>query len=105
MAKTKKTNLLELQKTRTFTISLEPIAGTINLFYAFINGIRVIADDASQKRTWSGVIPDSEIRLKIRVSGMGNARFRMEIDLPGTADDQSVIFNLTNGYYETKIYL
>jgi len=56
-------------------------------------------------QAWSGVIPDSEIRLKIRVSGMGNARFRMEIDLPGTADDQSVIFNLTNGYYETKIYL
>lgn len=105
MAKTKKTNLLELQKTRTFTISLESIAGTIHLFYAFINGIRIIADDASQKRTWSGVIPDSEIRVKIRVLGIGNARFKMEIDLPGTAEDQSITFNLTNGYYETEIHL
>ncbi|MPS73300.1 MAG: hypothetical protein E2590_09150 [Chryseobacterium sp.] len=105
MAKTKKANLLELQETRAFTISLEPTAGTINLFYAFINGIRIIADDASQKRTWSGIIPDSEIRVKIRVLGINNAQFKLEIDLPGIANDQSLFINLKNGYYEMEISL
>jgi hypothetical protein len=101
----KKKNLLELTKTRDFTLTLEAISGSISLFYAFLNGIKVIQADGTKKRSWSGKIPDSEVCIKIRVVGIDNASFKLGIDLPGTADDQSLTLKLKNGYYETEITL
>ena len=75
------------------------------MFYAFINGIMVIQSDGTKKRTWSGKIPDSQVRIKIRVVGINDASFKLGIDLPGTADDQSLTLKLHGGYYETEIIL
>lgn len=105
MAKKKNLNLLEIEKTRKFSLSLEAISGSISLFYASINSIPVIQADATKKRTSAGKIPDAQVRIKIRVVGIGKASFKLSIDLPGTANDQSLTLTLNNGYYETDITL
>lgn len=91
--------------TRNFTISLEPISGGLTLFFAFIDGTKVIQSDATKKRIWNGQIPLAQVNIKVRVVGIGNAVFKMGIDLPGTAEDQSLSLNLNGGYYETEIIL
>jgi hypothetical protein len=90
---------------RTITLSLEPIAGGITLFYAFVNGERVIQDDGSKKRVWEGQIPDSQVKVKVRVIGIDAAQYNLGIDLPGTANDQSITFSLEGGYHEIEILL
>lgn len=90
---------------RTLTLSLEPISGGLTYFFAFVGGIKVIQSEANKKRVWSGEIPLTQIIIKIRVVGIGSAVFKMGIDLPGTAEDQNLSFNLTQGYYETEIIL
>lgn len=91
--------------TRDLTLTLEPVSGSITLFYAFIDGIKVIQDDGTTKRTWSGKIPDAQVKIKVRVVGIGEASYRLGIDLPGTADDQSLTLKLQGGYHETEITL
>jgi len=102
MAKKKK-EILTMEMTREFTLTLEPASGGISLFYAFINGVMVIQSDGTKKRSWSGKIPNAQVKLKIRVIGIGNASFKLGIDLPGTAEDQSLTLILNGGYYETEI--
>ncbi len=104
MAKRKKISL-SIEATRDFTLTLEPIAGGLTMFYAFINGVKVIQSDGTKKRTWSGKIPDAQVQVKIRVVGIDSASFKLGIDLPGTADDQSLTLKLHGGYYETDITL
>lgn len=102
----KKKNIeLSMEASRNFTLTLEPVSGGLTLFYAFINGIKVIQSDGTKKRTWTGKIPDAQVRIKIRVVGIDNASFKLGIDLPETADDQSLTFKLQGGYYETEITL
>jgi hypothetical protein len=91
--------------TRDFTLTLEPVAGGLTMFYAFINGIKVIQAEGTKKRTWTGKVPEHEVRIKIRVTGIDNASFKLGIDLPGTANDQSLTLQLQGGYYETDITL
>ena len=98
-------NPLVAEIMRPFTLTLEPVSGAITLFYAFINGIKVIQSDGSKKRTWAGNINDAQTKIKIRVMGINNASFKLGIDLPGTAEDQSLTLNLQGGYYETEIIL
>ena len=88
---------------RALTITLEPFAGGITMFYAFVNGNRVLADEGNKKRSWAGNIPDSQVKIKIRVVGIGNAQYKLGIDLPGTANDQNLSLNLQGGYHETEI--
>ena len=90
---------------RTFTLSLEPIAGGITFFYAFVNGKKVIQEDGSKKRVWKGKIPDSQVKVKVRVIGIDEAKYRLGIDLPGTAEDQSLTFSLEGGYHEYEMLL
>lgn len=97
--------VLSMEATRDFTLTLEPVSGGLTMFYAFVNGIKVIQSDGTKKRTWSGKIPDAQVRIKIRVVGINNATFKFGIDLPETADDQSLILKLQGGYYETEIIL
>ncbi len=104
MAK-KKNVTLSMEATRDFTLTLEPVTGSLTMFYAFVNGVKVIQSDGTKKRTWTGKIPDAQVRLKIRVVGIDNASFKFGIDLPGTADDQSLTLKLQGGYYETEISL
>ncbi|GGC02533.1 hypothetical protein [Dyadobacter sediminis] len=104
MAK-KKALLLSQNTNRDFTLTLEPVSGGITLFYAFINGVKVIQSDGTDKKTWAGKIPDAQVRIKVRVIGIDNASFTIGLDLPGTADDQSLTLKLQGGYYETEILL
>jgi len=96
---------LPMDVTRDFTLTLQPISGGLTMFYAFINGVKVIQSDGTKKRSWSGKIPEAQVRIKIRVVGIDNASFKLGIDLPGTADDQSLTLKLQGGYYETEITL
>jgi hypothetical protein len=90
---------------RDFSLTLEPVTGSLTLFYAFINNIMVLADEATAKKTWTGKVPSSQITVKIRVIGIGDATFKLGIDLVGTANDQSLTLKLNGGYYETEITL
>lgn len=101
----KKIVTLSMKATKDFTLTLEPISGGITLFYAFINGIKVIQSDGTKKRKWSGKIPDAQVKIKIRVVGIDNASFKLGIDLPGTVNDQNLTLNLKGGYYETELTL
>jgi hypothetical protein len=94
-----------LDATRDFTLTLEPVSGGISLFYAFVNGVKVIQSDGTEERAWSGTISIAQVHIKVRVVGIGNASFKMGIDLPGTAEDQSLTLKLQDGYYETDIML
>ena len=102
---TEKNITLLMEATRDFTLTLEPVIGGITMFYAFINGVKVIQSDGTKKKTWSGKIQDAQVRIKIRVVGIDNASFKLGIDLPGTADDQGLTLKLQGGYYETEITL
>lgn len=93
------------QTTRDFTLTLEPVSGGLTFFYAFLNGYKIIQAEATTKRSWTGKIPGSQITVKVRVLGIDNATFRLGIDLPGTADDQSLELKLQGGYNETEITL
>lgn len=90
---------------RKVKLTLEPNAGAINMFYAFINGKRVIADEGSKKQEWEGIIDNDEVRIKIRVTGIDSSKYKMTIDLPGTAEDQELTMQLNGGYHEFEIYI
>jgi len=92
-----------IKATRDFTLTLEPVMGSITMFYAFLNGVKIIQSDGTKKRVWSGKIPDAQVRIKIRIVGINNASFKLGIDLPGTVDDQCLILKLQGGYYEMDI--
>jgi len=90
---------------RKLTLSLAPVKGSITLFYAFVNDVKVLWDDGTAKRSWTGIIPDTQVRIKVRVVGIGAAEYGLNIDLPGTANDQSLNLQLQGGYHETEITL
>jgi uncharacterized beta-barrel protein YwiB (DUF1934 family) len=90
---------------RKFTLTLEPVAGAINMFYAFLNGKRIIADEGTKKRKWEGEIETDEVRIKVRVTGIGSSKYKVTIDLPGTAKDQKLTFQLKGGYHEFEMYI
>jgi hypothetical protein len=94
-----------MESKRYFTLSLEAVSGSITMFYAFINSLKVIQSDGSEKRTWTGKVPDGQVRIKIRVIGIDKASFKLGLDLQGTANDQCLILYLEEGYYETDIIL
>ncbi|TCC93428.1 hypothetical protein EZ428_01255 [Pedobacter frigiditerrae] len=104
MAKQKNVTL-SMEATRSFSLTLEPVSGGITLFYAFINGVKVIQSDGAKKRNWTGKIPDAQVKIKVRVVGIDDATFKLSLDLPGIAEDQSLTFKLQGGYYETEITL
>ena len=89
--------------TRKFTLTLAPEAGAINMFYAFLNGNRIIADEGTETRSWEGEIDTAEVRIKVRVMGIDDAQYTATFNLPGTAEDQSLTFILTGGYHEFEL--
>jgi len=90
---------------RDLTISLEPTMGTCNRFYAFVASNRWIAADGDRKRSKKGQIGTSQVKITVRVFGIGEAQYKLGLDLPGTVDDQSLTFNLSGGYHETEILI
>lgn len=94
-----------MEATKNIALCIEPISGSLTMFYAFINGTKVIQADGTQKRLWSGKVPDAQIRVKIRVVGIDNASFQLGINLPDSADNQNFTHHLQGGYYEKEIIL
>ena len=88
---------------RSLTLKMAPVDGTIERFYAFVDCKKRISHDGDQERSWTGSIDDDDTRIKIRVFGIGNARYRLTIDLPGTADDQRLDLKLSGGYSELEL--
>jgi hypothetical protein len=85
---------------RDLTLTLEPVMGSITLFYAFIEGDSVIKADGTKKRTWTGKISMDPVKLLVRVIGIGDASFKLGIDLPGTVNYPSQTLQLKGGAYE-----
>jgi len=92
------------QAPRSLTLTLSPASGAINRFYAFLDGKKVIAADGNAAATYTGDI-DDPASLKVRVFGIDDAQYMLEIDLPGTADDQQLTLTLTGGYHELELSL
>ena len=88
---------------RRLTIRLQPLSGTVERFYAFVDCKKRTAADGVETVSWTGEVADDEVVLKIRVFGMGKAKYRVSIDLPGTADDQSLDLWLDQGYGELEM--
>jgi len=88
---------------RSLTLKLAPVDGTIERFYAFVDCKKRISHDGDQERSWSGPVDDDDTRIKLRVFGIGNARYRLMIDLPGTAHDQVLELRLDGGYGELEL--
>ncbi|MCH9684870.1 MAG: hypothetical protein K0V04_25770 [Deltaproteobacteria bacterium] len=90
---------------RSLTVKMEPVNGTIERFYAFIDCKKRISHDGNAPRSWSGTVDDSGTRIKVRVFGLGDATYRLTIDLPGTASDQNLELSLDQGYGELELSL
>lgn len=90
---------------RILKLTLEPVSGSITMFYAFVDQVKVVQSDGTKKRMWSGEIADAQVKVKIRVLGIGEAEFKLGLDLPGNVNDQSLVCKLSGGYYETSITL
>jgi hypothetical protein len=84
-------------------IALKPVAGSINYFYAFVNGAKLIADDGTAERTWKGDVPGGETRIKVRVTGMGDARYEFSLSLPDAHEHHTAVHSLEDGYDEFEL--
>jgi hypothetical protein len=100
-----KSQTLSPDPKRSLKLTLEPVSGSITMFYAFVDQIKVIQSDGTKKRMWNGEIAEAQVKVKIRVLGIGEAEFKLGIDLPGNVNDQSLVCKLSGGYYETSITL
>lgn len=90
---------------RRLTIKLQPVSGTIERFYAFIDCKKRIVADGREEPSWTGEVEDEGTQIKLRVFGVGSARYRLSIDLPGVADDQRLELALDRGYGELELTL
>ncbi|MEM9458132.1 MAG: hypothetical protein AAGF11_28415 [Myxococcota bacterium] len=90
---------------RSLTLKMAPVDGTIERFYAFVDRKKRIAHDGNDERSWSGSIDDSSTAIKVRVFGIGNAKYRLTIDLPGVAADQHLELQLDGGYGELELFI
>lgn len=88
--------------TRHLSLELAPKTGGFLKFLAFLNGHPIITEDGGGGK-FEGDIPVAELRLKVRVFGVGAAAYELSIDLPGTADDQSLTLQLSQGYHELEL--
>jgi hypothetical protein len=89
--------------TRKLTIKMVASSGTINRFFAFLNGERVISAEGNTTPTYSTEVSMSPVNLKVRVWGIEAASYVLSIDLPETADDQTLNLKLSQGYHELEI--
>lgn len=87
---------------RRLTIRLETLSGTVERFYAFVDCRKRIVADGIAPASWSGEVPD-EATVKVRVFGVGRAKYRFTVDLPGTADDQKLELWTDQGYGELEM--
>lgn len=86
---------------RELTIGIKRVGGTLNRVLAWVNGYPVVVTDG-QDGSWTGKIPAGKVELETAVWGAGKARYVLTIDLPGTAEDQTIELTLTGGYHDAK---
>jgi hypothetical protein len=91
-----------MAETRALSIELKPKSGGFVKFLAFINGHLIIAADA-KGGSFEADVPVAELRLKVRVFGIDDAHYTLGIDLPGTANDQELTLQLSQGYNELEL--
>lgn len=69
-------------------IKLETLEGTIDKFFVFVNGKKVIQASGTKKPTHTAEkLPVGLNIIIVRVFGPGKARYNVNIDLPGSASD------------------
>lgn len=73
------TNASSTEMSRDLTLSLGPVTGSITMFYAFVNGMKVIQSDGTKKRTQTGKISNAQMKVKIKVTGIDDASFRLSV--------------------------
>jgi len=88
---------------RELKLKIERSSGTVNRILAWLNDYPVVAENGS-KGSWKGTVP-GVVRLETVVYGQGSAKYKLTIDLPGTAEDQSLECSLTNGYHNAEYKL
>jgi hypothetical protein len=88
---------------RRLNLRLRAISGTIERFYAFVDRKKRIVADGIGDATWSGDVDEDDVTVRVRVFGVGRAKYRVTIDLPGTADDQSLELWTDQGYGELEL--
>jgi hypothetical protein len=82
---------------------METVSGTVERFYAFVDCAKRIVADGTEKPSWTGDVPDHEVKIKLRVFGIGTATYKFSLDLPGTAEDQNLELKLDRGYGELEL--
>lgn len=82
---------------RTLRITLEASSGSIDRFYAFVAGKRRIAASGEKARSWEGEVADQDVSVKLRVTGRGNASYKILI-LP--KETRTFEYTLQDGYHE-----
>lgn len=88
---------------RRLTLKLEALSGTVERFYAFVDHKKRIIADGVGPAVWSGDVDDEEVSLRVRVFAVGRAKYRLRVDLPGTADDQLLELWTDRGYGELEM--
>lgn len=85
---------------RKATITLDPKSGTINQFYAYVDGVAVIGDSGKQKRIWSGPVGDSNVLFKIQAYGIHGSTYTCEIKCSGSSGVPQHLRTLDGGKNE-----
>ena len=88
---------------RRLTLRLRALSGTVERFYAFVDCKKRIIADGLGEAHWSGDVTDDEVNVKVRVFGVGRAKYRLSVDLPGVADDQNLELWTDEGYGEVEL--
>ena len=88
---------------RDISIKLTPTSGTINWFVVFVGSKKVIDDDGSNVRSWSGDGGQTQATILVKARGFGSATYNIKIDLEGTLNDQELNVNLTGGRHELTL--
>ncbi|MEQ8882310.1 MAG: hypothetical protein RLQ12_21895 [Cyclobacteriaceae bacterium] len=86
---------------KKITITVEPVAGSFNLFVIILNGKAVKITEGS-KAEYAGDLPEGDITIRTRASGMGQAKYKVTIDLPGEDRDVTANHKLDRGYDEQE---
>jgi hypothetical protein len=89
---------------RQLKLSLSAVAGNIDRLFAWIDG-KLVINVAKRTGEWEGVVSPSDTRIQIMVVGIGAAQYKVDLDLPGTANDQSIQYSLKGGFHEAEFVL
>ncbi len=79
---------------RHLKLSLSREAGDIHYFSARLNDRPFLFQQGSATAAGIQEIPDSATPVEVQVGGRRGAKYRLSVDLPGVANDFSLVFTL-----------